>query len=223
MAVHLHGVAVTGFRSLFGAPLQRVAPMQKVHLIAGPNNSGKSNVLRAVGCALPALQQQRAWDLEPGDQPQAEGSWPLRVAIGVSVDKAAFAESLGDVRDAVKSLLDEAAFRDDDTDLLWFEFEHLLDSRGATAGWRTAETQVASLQNRVLRGGPNSMSDLSSALTRTGGGAAGDDERRVIEFLAQRLEVTAGLPAVTKLNPLRQITTDPEDDADFGRSCCSRG
>ncbi|WP_369541547.1 AAA family ATPase [Rhodococcus opacus] len=41
----LHGLCVRGFRSFHG-DLQVIAPLGKITLIAGQNNSGKSNVLR---------------------------------------------------------------------------------------------------------------------------------------------------------------------------------
>lgn len=190
--------------------------MQTVHLLAGPNNSGKSNLLRAVGQALPTLRNNQGWVLGPGDEPQVEGNWPLRLAIGVRVDEAEFARSLGAVSESVESLLDDEAFRDGNTDLLWFEYERSVDSRGQVSGWQTSDAQVAALQSPERPGGRNWMSQLSSALTGTAGGSAGEDERRIIGFFAQRLDVVGNLPAVTTLNPLRQITADPESDAEFG-------
>lgn len=43
----LNGVGIRGFRSFHGE-LQLVSPLRKLNLIAGQNNSGKSNVLRVV-------------------------------------------------------------------------------------------------------------------------------------------------------------------------------
>lgn len=175
-------------------------------------------MLRAVGQALPTLKNKQAWALGAGDEPQAEGTWPLRLAIGVRVDEGEFAQSLGAraVSDSVKLVLDDAAFRDGNTDLLWFEYERSLNTRGQTTGWQTSEAQVAALQSRERPGGRSFMSRLSSALTRTGGGSSGDDERRIIGCLDQRLDVVGNLPAVTTLNPLRQVTADPESDTEFG-------
>lgn len=41
----LKGFGLAGYRS-FGSEIQRIGPLSKVNLIAGPNNTGKSNLLR---------------------------------------------------------------------------------------------------------------------------------------------------------------------------------
>ena len=43
----INGISITGYRS-FGSTVQRIGPFSKVNLIVGKNNSGKSNVLRAI-------------------------------------------------------------------------------------------------------------------------------------------------------------------------------
>ena len=40
------GFGFTGYRSFWSPNSQLIGPMDKVHLVAGPNNSGKSNILR---------------------------------------------------------------------------------------------------------------------------------------------------------------------------------
>jgi predicted ATPase len=44
---YLESFGVTGFRS-FGPKMQRIGPLSKVNIFVGPNNSGKSNVLRVL-------------------------------------------------------------------------------------------------------------------------------------------------------------------------------
>lgn len=46
-AVFLAGIAVSGYRS-FGKEIQRIGPFGKINLLAGLNNSGKSNLLRLI-------------------------------------------------------------------------------------------------------------------------------------------------------------------------------
>jgi predicted ATPase len=43
--MHITGIAISGFRS-FGAQIQKLAPLSKINIFAGQNNSGKSNILR---------------------------------------------------------------------------------------------------------------------------------------------------------------------------------
>jgi AAA15 family ATPase/GTPase len=52
----LSGFGFRGYRSFFG-DLQLIDPLEKITLIAGQNNSGKSNVLR-VAESLDTLRQK---------------------------------------------------------------------------------------------------------------------------------------------------------------------
>jgi predicted ATPase len=44
--VELVGIALSGYRSFAAGDVQFIAPLNKVNLLAGANNTGKSNVLR---------------------------------------------------------------------------------------------------------------------------------------------------------------------------------
>src|SRR4051812_41332988 len=44
--MQLSGFGFRGFRSFYGPDIQFLDPLEKVTLIAGQNNSGKSNILR---------------------------------------------------------------------------------------------------------------------------------------------------------------------------------
>jgi len=67
--VLLKGFGFAGFRS-FGEEIQRIGPMSKVHLLAGPNNPGKSNVLTFARRVLPQLAVNQAPGLASVDYPR---------------------------------------------------------------------------------------------------------------------------------------------------------
>lgn len=86
-AVIIDGFAVAGYRS-FGAELEFVGPLAKVNLIAGQNNSGKSNVLRFLHTLYPDLLRKvksRSTERTPLttlDRHRPDNP-PLRFAVGL--------------------------------------------------------------------------------------------------------------------------------------------
>jgi hypothetical protein len=69
----LHGFMVNGYRSFYGAP-QKIAPLGKMNLFAGTNNSGKSNVLLAAKTWVPLCGAGTSTiELAPLDRPQLRG------------------------------------------------------------------------------------------------------------------------------------------------------
>lgn len=55
----LEGIGISGYRS-FGPEVQRIGPFNKINLIIGPNNSGKSNFLRFLHQHYPSISQGQA-------------------------------------------------------------------------------------------------------------------------------------------------------------------
>jgi AAA15 family ATPase/GTPase len=53
----LKGLAIADYRSI--GEMQHIAPLGKINLLVGPNNSGKSNVLRFINDHLSELFQGR--------------------------------------------------------------------------------------------------------------------------------------------------------------------
>jgi predicted ATPase len=75
------GFGVSGFRS-FGPDPQYIAPLEKINLFAGRNNSGKSNILRIVALlANRALKVDAALDFHHGKR-EAIPRWHLPVFLG---------------------------------------------------------------------------------------------------------------------------------------------
>jgi hypothetical protein len=61
----IFGFGLAGYRS-FGPELQRIGPCQKINLLIGQNNSGKSNILRFVHDHYPKLKEltrSSRWEL----------------------------------------------------------------------------------------------------------------------------------------------------------------
>lgn len=87
----LDGLAFSGFRSFPPNQMQRFGPLGKLNVLVGPNNAGKSNVLRVVQRVLlglpglrPAQHQFLNSTFEEVDRPQGSVGPPLD-AIGFPV------------------------------------------------------------------------------------------------------------------------------------------
>ncbi|HET8814212.1 MAG TPA: AAA family ATPase [Solirubrobacterales bacterium] len=65
----LSGFAFTGYRSFGAGTLEAIQMTSPVHLLAGPNNSGKSNILAVAQRAIGALSASQALELEDVDRP----------------------------------------------------------------------------------------------------------------------------------------------------------
>ncbi len=101
----LSGFGFTGFRSFYGEP-QRLYPLTKVNLIAGQNNSGKSNVLRVV---------QQMEDLVGNgtgglDVPQVPGPPPFELIVCLG-DQASVHSEFCEAENLTNSPVIEAARR----------------------------------------------------------------------------------------------------------------
>lgn len=217
----LHGFGFTGYRSFSGPRVRRIGPMSKVHLVAGPNNAGKSNILRTVQNVLPALQGKR-FETSSYDKPLEQ-----RTLSGMSVGVAAelsqghwddldlLAARRGVAGGVARSLLDDALRSDDG--LYWFEFGLTADGHSASAN-----SQVEYLL--ACAGDPSVLRDLSLATT---GGASQDrvNARSVLRAIVDRFEIVKGLPTVARISAFRQIgpgTNDPVQDGHDGPGLLER-
>jgi hypothetical protein len=193
----LDGIAVAGYRSFPASELQRIGPMSKVHLLAGPNNSGKSNVLRVVQLALPVLRSDGSLALADEDSPLgavSDEDKQLRVGLLRSFDDQELDEVLeGKLPPgALKTVLTGPTF-DDPSGGLWFEFE--LSAAGN--GWAPSRQQIRAITTDG--GGSVDMDsrvvDLSGALTGHRGSPE-DNAFRVLTDAARKLHILDSIPDV---------------------------
>src|SRR5262249_44957738 len=122
--IALSGLSITGFRSFASDPPERLAPMGKVHLLAGPNNSGKSNVLRVVQRVLPAIANRVAFEMEPTDRPWNMADAPLHVGLAFDLAGADIGEVIGAPQHSgdLTAILAEGNVLDA-AGTLWLEYE----------------------------------------------------------------------------------------------------
>jgi hypothetical protein len=213
--VLLPGFGFAGYRSFGPDDLQRVTPMTKVTLLAGPNNSGKSNVLEVARHALPALSSGRAPEFSEVDTPRGEGTSgrPFRFAVAVDVTEDNWIQAVkghGLAPETLRQALGGSTFVDGTSGRTWFEFE--IDG----SGWVPTPEQLADLES-TSEGIGFSVRQLSHELTSSSGGNSGDDALRVLAYLHRALHIADRLPDVATIGAFRQIapTTDGVDELEL--------
>ena len=124
----LAGLRIEGFRSFGVESPQQISPLTKVHLLAGPNNSGKPNVLRVAQRVIPALANRAPFHLEPSDRRYGQPDTRLRVGVARRSSLEELGEPLrertgpAEQIDVFIRLLGEAGLWDSDEGLIWFDF-----------------------------------------------------------------------------------------------------
>lgn len=217
----LAGIGIGGFRSFGASEPQRIGPMTKVHLLAGPNNSGKSNVLRVAAGALPSLKERRPFKLEDSDVPVgvAAQERQFRLAILVPITDAKILDATGrsnrKFAERVRTLLAGPTFASDLKDHMWLDFSL---NEGQQPAWRISESQLAdvgsTLESRLKR---RELEKLSELVAGQWGGSAQQDSTRILEVLVDKLKIPEQLPPVANIGAFRRITGSAqviEDDYD---------
>jgi hypothetical protein len=185
--------------------------MSKVHLLAGPNNAGKSNVLAVAKRVLPSLGGGKALELADVDLPlgvPTSESRQLRIALSVPSNEDLWSEIAHRPRflPHIRSLFQEGNPEESSEDI-WFEYSWEEGSR-----WRISDLQVQHFSERAsqLGGGPELLNRLSAKLTGTQGG--GRDAARVINAVGDKLGVKGAIPPVASIGAFRQITPGSGED-----------
>jgi hypothetical protein len=180
--------------------------MTKVHLLAGPNNAGKSNVLRVAAEVLPGLTLRRGFLPTGTDQPVGATSSDFVLAVARSPEGDEWTSSgrpnhIGaDLARALEPLQDADG-------LYWFEFTTSRDTQGNANGWQGSDRQIEQVVEHCLKFGPNWSNNLSMSIAGQAGGHRGGNERRILGHAVQVLQILEGIPRVATIDAFRRITT----------------
>jgi hypothetical protein len=201
--------------------------MEKIHVLAGPNNAGKSNVLRVAMDVLPAFAKGQPAQLSDLDWPQRDGAsvsagFRFGVLQEATDDSLSFDPAVSP--DAIRMLpgLDGGG-----VDGLWFEYDLTPPTQGRGAAWEPSARQVDALTQfaAMVNSGslhqagltPQEGRAAARAFVSLAGGQGSSHEavaRQVLERLPAHLGVRAALPPVRRIEAFRQITAarDGEED-----------
>lgn len=220
----LDGFAMSNFRS-FRGPLQYVGPLTKLNLLAGPNNSGKSNVLRFAHQVLGPLNGNRIGSavqvarLQGFDIPIGTAEVDPRLALAITIDRMAeqVGQALGDSGNGqfalhLRETLLTAPFFARDDGLIWLEYDiQRRDSEQLVLSLSGSQLEAAietvSPQQR------SSITEASGQLTQTRGGGKAEDLRRVLDKV---LDLIPTVPPVQTIDAFRQIRPADESTGHSG-------
>ena len=214
----LEGFSLTQFRS-FGEIPQYVAPLTKVNLLAGQNNSGKSNILRFAQQVLGSLDGRpsgqvtlasfQGYDVPVG----SSGRKPtLGLAIGAERALATIREIAGRPLEdnAISSLiavLSSPAFRR--RTMISFGFSMTSSPRKSFEDRIVlSNDQCTSATSNLSDNVRNGLASASEVLAQSRGGGQAADLMRVIE---KALDLVRTVPKVQTVDAFRQIR--PGDDS----------
>lgn len=102
----INGFAIANFRS-FGSDFFHLGPFEKINIIIGANNSGKSNILRFIRNIYPKIvsKQTAGIVLEPGDVPRFSAQptpyYPVLIAIETAAERLHIPTRANDLRKIV--------------------------------------------------------------------------------------------------------------------------
>jgi hypothetical protein len=205
----LLGFAFTGFRSFGSDHLEAIGPMRAVHLLAGPNNAGKSSALAVVEKALLAFRDGSRPSFEVDDAPlvKTAGDAPRQLRISILVDPGDWQadQMTPEDWDELGQLLGKASLIRPEVPGIWLDFD--FDGPQARNSWAPSLEQVERL---VALG--NSDGDVGEGIGRlarqvTGqraGGVSGNSQR-IFDALIQGIDVRATLPNIETIGAFRRI------------------
>jgi len=170
----VQGFAFRGYRSIPSKLPAVLYPLGKINLIAGQNNSGKSNILRMIASTFGADQ----FEPSPWDRPLSDAEHTFRRLQFYPLDEIlewpTIKDSANDRQSQIHAFLSQPALllRGSESEGVWWP---------VTDG---GSTDAAGLQAMMVELGDSPLSrQLSMELTSTGGGGTGEDALRVLQWI----------------------------------------
>jgi hypothetical protein len=193
--------------------------LSKINLFAGPNNSGKSNILRFAQAILGHVNRQgvgREVLLPAGlDAPVRGSGEPPKLWLAQAIDsvmlRAEEASSLSASHTELAGLrrvLEAPSFAQNGDALVWIEYAIATASGGrGSLGFSAAQLNaaIAEVPGQVR----NSIGDLSSRLTSSRGG---NDLERV---MTRTVDLLLLVPPVQTIEAIRSINASSDDFAGY--------
>ncbi|WP_291524989.1 AAA family ATPase [Branchiibius sp. NY16-3462-2] len=120
------GFGINGYRSFGSGGMQQIGPMEKIHLVVGKNDVGKSNTLAFASQVLHKLrnglqQSDTPFFAAESDVPRGwEGSQTISIGLKMTPDVQA---KLLPGSSALSALFSTSAYSRGNTNTTWFDFE----------------------------------------------------------------------------------------------------
>lgn len=227
----LKGFAVEGYRSLADLNRTRLSPLTSVNLLAGPNNTGKSNFLRAAQSLLSGEPPIRAIPPLTGFDLTARGDSIESIRFSIAIERSLTAldtlsyqcatmtgqtrhAALDDVLDEILEALNDSAFSNPTgaDSLIWFDFNLVPLPNFAFGALPQSFPEPDDAQiNRISATAIRQLDQVSRKLKSTSGGGSAEIYHRVILDLFDPLGAVRGVRTV---EAFRQMSPGDESDED---------
>jgi len=219
------GFGIKGYRSFGGEELALIGPMEKIHLVVGQNNVGKSNTLHFMAEVLSAIRivgstHLDATTLFPGNFDLPEG-WtldqPKTISIGLHLTDDV-KTSLGFSNPKVARWLSTKAYTKGYSDTVWLD---LIVTRNARQSGKLdltlSEEQVYAAEAEELGFAASNLSIISTEIA----GASGPTDHNLRSIL-QRWQLGQWIPETVWIDAVRQITAEGDENLQNGRGIIER-
>lgn len=210
--IRLHGFGFRGYRSFFTQELQLVAPLKKITLVAGQNNTGKSNVLRVasdlsqlrvkapMGIDVPRNDLQTRFELAICLGPRQEvRDWLLRQLSGPESE---------DRSREVRAILSSSAFDLQSDGSVWLRYIQA-DSGNETVGVNIEGMELLDVQQQLHR------------YFQLNGRWSSDYRQNAQDFL-ETMRRAVELPRIRLLHASRRIDDAPVGEEGSGVALTTR-
>ncbi|HET8815123.1 MAG TPA: ATP-binding protein [Solirubrobacterales bacterium] len=188
--------------------------MTKVHLLAGPNNSGKSNVLQIAARSLPKLRAQQGFDLDNSDIPigaaAEERHFRLGILLRLTDEQIEEASGRSDPQfaRAVRELFQGPTFASDVEEAIWLE---MTPNEGQNPAWLVNGDQVADVGSAIDQGRRSRrLQRVSELMVGEWGNSDEQNAARILNQIVRASNLMEQLPPVAKIGAFRRITDAEE-------------
>lgn len=212
------GFGIGRYRSFTSDKQALVGPFDKVHLITGQNNSGKSTLANVAYHVLPSLRRGGAidWGKHPftdRDLPQDMSRTPnASITLSLCFSRDALLAKIGDRQFRGKpanyvmgKALSSRLVSLEDDNVCWFDFD-------ISTNFKTSNQTQLSLSEQLAEGLSEECGDnfsyASLAITSRGGSSPKDN----LSGIVKELIPWDSIPDVIKVNAIRYVTDDVEPD-----------
>lgn len=198
----IKGFIFRGYRSFSSYQAATLFPLRKINLIAGQNNTGKSNVLRVIadtyGADVPPLSR---WDRPLGDEEHVFKRIELHSTEEILSWERVQEQGNSQI-DRIRTFLRSAGVASSlDPDSIELGIDHHRD------------IDHQALKATALAAGDSQLThELSRSLTNTGGGGVGSDGARVLGWLFQSRPES---PRAYTVDGVRTISDDSAETPDL--------
>ncbi|WP_181148004.1 AAA family ATPase [Arthrobacter sp. MYb213] len=206
----LSGFSFKGYRSFPTNKPAELIPLGKINLMAGQNNTGKSNILRAIASTYSEESTQpQTWDRPLTDAEHEYATSEFRELTEILKLPSLEGAGTGRLEKITAFLTDPGLIVDTPSGKgIWINVQ------------KKGSIDSGSLRHLALRVTNDTLArELSSDLTHTGGGSKGDDAHRVLRWL---FEGAPAGPRAYTVDGSRAISTSNESSPDLNGASIKR-